>query len=136
MATWKRLFGLYLGDNAQEGHALAIHESDSDPPDVNAMSPGGLGVGILQQSARWQSDYTPSILAIPSLLYDHAMRTDNRWHPAYQIACYATFCKKHADMKMDERFRLYHYGHPTMHDPDDYVEHVMRRFAALESLYK
>jgi hypothetical protein len=142
-----RLYRLYLREWAREGMAVALAESQED---VLAISPGGLGVGILQQSAAWQADYapTPSALGEPlsrlerletwigsadgGYLYGHAMATDRRWHPAYQIACYATFCFKHKALDRLARLRLYHYGHEQDADPDGYAERVMKFFVSLE----
>lgn len=123
-----RLYRLYLGEYAREGRAVAMQESGEEPLQI---SPAGLGVGLMQQALSWQATYRPNPKLLSLDLYAAALHTDCRWHPAYQIACYLTFCEEHKDMQLSERLRLYHYGHPTALDPDDYVPKVMGFYSKL-----
>ena len=124
----KVMYVEYCGAYAREAKAVALAESLED---VVAISPGGLGCGILQQSAEWQATYPPTMPPLTSRLFGHAMSTDRRWHPAFQLACYASFCLKAHLLAFDARLRLYHYGHLTADDPDNYVSRVMREWGQL-----
>ena len=127
----KAMYVEYLRGYAREGKAVALAESVEDP---YALSPGGLGCGLMQQSAKWQETFPPLMEALAnSFLFQHAMATDHRWHPAYQLACYATFCYKGRLLDLATRLRLYHYGHEQPEDPDDYVARVMREWGELAS---
>lgn len=125
-----RAYQLYLGQYAREGRAVAIWESEGE--DIYALSPAALGAGLMQQSWDWQNTYPPQQATVGSYLYQWAM-AGGRLHPYYQLSCYATFCAKHSDMTMDERWRCFHYGHPTLSDPDNYVRDVMAVYNRLES---
>jgi hypothetical protein len=139
MPVPKRLYELFCGAFAREAKAVALAESNEDPL---AISPGGLSVGIMQQGADWQTTYPPSDPGVASwfhplttshgtLLYQHAM-AGGPWHPAFQLACYATFANKHSALDRLARLRLYHYGHEQDADPDGYAEHVMTFYGVLE----
>jgi hypothetical protein len=122
-------YTLYCREFAKEAKAVAMAESSEDP---FAISPGGMGVGIMQQSQGWQTDYMPTPMGIGSgFLYGAAMSTDRRWHPSFQLACYAMFAFKHRDLSKEARWRLYHYGHLMDSDPDGYVAHVMDSWRTL-----
>lgn len=126
----RQMYHLYCREFAKEAKALALAESNEDP---FAISPEGLGCGLMQQSAAWQADYMPTPQGLGSgFLYGHAMSTDRRWHPAFQLACYAMFAYKHRDLSKEARWRLYHYGHLMDTDPDNYVAHVMESWNTLE----
>jgi hypothetical protein len=122
MSIPDRLYLLYMGPYARETKASFMEESGEDPLEI---SPSGLGVGIGQQSAAWQVTYPPSMPPLNGLLYGHAMATDRRWHPAFQLGCRATFCHRHSMLDMGARLRAYHYGHEQNSDPDGYVAKVM-----------
>jgi hypothetical protein len=124
-----RLYLLYLRAFARECKACFLWESealDLHGENVYAISPAGLGVGVGQQSLAWQNEYMPTSKGVPSetMLAD-ALRTDRRWHPVFQIACYAEFCARSLSLDMESRWRLYHYGHIQPTDPDGYVRDVM-----------
>ena len=129
MSLSQRLYDLFLGTYVREGKAVALAESEED---IYAISPSGLGVGIMQQSAAWQVTFPPSMPPLDGLLYGHAMATDRRWHPAFQLACYATFCYRHRTLDRLSRLRLYHYGHEQAEDPDGYVARVEQYYVTLE----
>lgn len=128
-----RVYQLYLGDYVREGRAIAIWESGGE--NIYALSPGALSAGLMQQSRAWQAQYAPTLPPVTAIiatnLYHWAM-LGGPLHPYFQLACYATFCAKHADMIIDERLRLYHYGHPQMSDPDLYVKDVMDVYIRLK----
>ena len=136
----RALYVLYCAAYAREAKAVALAESEET---LLAISPGALGIGILQQSSAWQADYPPSHQSMLSiirhpftastvdLLYAHAM-AGGPWHPAYQLACYATFCHRNAALDRLARLRLYHFGHEQAADPDGYAQRVMTFYVQLE----
>jgi hypothetical protein len=124
----KRMYDLYCGAYSREAKAIALAESQADPL---AISPEGLGAGIMQQSAAWQKDYAPLMGVVGSRLYEWAI-AGGPWHPAFQLACYATFVWKHKTLDRLARLRLFHYGHEQDADPDGYAERVMQFFVTLE----
>lgn len=132
------MYVLYCGTYAREAKAVALAESNEDPL---AISPAGLGIGIMQQGRDWQLTYPPTDPAATwfsyfsgtsnaATLYQHAI-SGGPWHPAYQLACYATFCAKNKSLDMPGRLRLYHYGHEQGADDDGYVKNVMGFYDAL-----
>ena len=125
----KALYVEFCGAYAREAKAVAWAESLEDP---FAISPGGLSMGLMQQSGDWQETYPPSMDILSGHLYNWAI-SSGRWHPAYQLACYATFCRQARLLEMAARLRLYHYGHTQADDPDEYVRKVMNEWNELES---
>lgn len=105
--------------------AVAMHESNENPW---AIGDGGKAVGLLQQHQDWQDTYHPQD-SRPSNLVAW-FETDKRWHPAYQIACFATLWYHPLHAKLDERTKVltYHWGHISTADTDGYYADVMRQF--------
>jgi hypothetical protein len=144
----KTFYQLYCGVYAREAKAVALWESDYVNPatqqreeNPEAISPGGLGIGMMGQSIAWQHDYPPtdpaaswfhpfSFISQGATLYQHAI-AGGPWHPAYQLACYFTFCTKHNTIGRAARWRLYHYGHAQDIDPDGYAARVMTFYDGL-----
>ena len=123
----KAMYVEFCGAYAREAKAVALAESIEDP---FALSPGGLSMGLMQQSEAWQQTYPPDSSVINARLFHWAVSA-GYWHPAYQLACYATFCSRRHLLAMDARLRLYHYGHEQSDDPDNYVSRVLREWADL-----
>jgi hypothetical protein len=113
----------YLGPDWLWGLALAEHESGGNPW---AVGDGGLAAGVVQQHPDFQETYFPT-------MEDHLWPlTDQRWHPAFQFACLATFWKKNAVLPVDQRLEKYNLGHVGP-DPD-YVAAVHHAYDQIKAI--